>query len=83
MIISIQTVMAKLSSTALHVYMLNPLAVIFQQFRHAVITHATPSAGQVLGSWTGLFGALAIVVVIFVVGFVVFNRAAAKIAENL
>ena len=82
-IISIQTVMAKLSSTALHVYMLNPLAVIFQQFRHAVITHATPSAGQVLGSWTGLFGALAIVVVIFVVGFVVFNRAAAKIAENL
>jgi ABC-2 type transport system permease protein len=82
-IISIQTVMAKLSSTALHLYMLNPLAVIFQQFRHAIVTHATPSAGQVLGSWSALFGALAIVAVIFVVGFAVFNRAAAKIAENL
>jgi ABC-2 type transport system permease protein len=82
-IISIETVMAKLSPAALHLYMVNPLAVIFQQFRHAIVTHATPSAGQVLGSWTALFGALAIVVVIFVVGFAVFNRAAAKIAENL
>ncbi len=63
--------------------MLNPLAVIFQQFRHAMITHATPSAGQVLGSWSALFGALAIVLAIFAVGFVVFNRAAARIAENL
>jgi ABC-2 type transport system permease protein len=76
-------VTAKLSSTWLHVYMLNPLAVIFQQFRHAIITHATPSAGQVLGSWTSLLAPLAIVIAIFVVGFAVFNRAAAKIAENL
>jgi ABC-2 type transport system permease protein len=82
-IISIQTVTAKLSSTWLHVYMLNPLAVIFQQFRHAIITHATPSAGEVLGSWTSLLAPLAIVIAIFVVGFAVFNRAAAKIAENL
>jgi ABC-2 type transport system permease protein len=90
-IISIQTVIAKLGKTSppglhitwLHIYMLNPLAVIFQQFRHAMITNATPSAGEVLGSWSALFGALAIVVVIFVVGFTVFNRAAARIAENL
>ena len=90
-IISIQTVIAKLGKTTppglhiswLHIYMLNPLAVIFQQFRHAMITSATPSAGEVLGSWSALFGALAIVVAIFVVGFVVFNRAAARIAENL
>jgi ABC-2 type transport system permease protein len=82
-IISIQTVTDKLSSLWLHIYMLNPLAVIFQQFRHAMITHATPAAGQVLGSWTALFGALAIVVAIFAVGFAVFNRAAAQIAENL
>jgi ABC-2 type transport system permease protein len=82
-IISIQTVTAKVSNTVLHVYMLNPLAVILQQFRHAIVTHATPSSGEVLGSWTALFGALAIVVVIFAVGFLVFNRAAARIAENL
>ena len=82
-IISIQTVKAKLGTTGMHIYMLNPLAVIFQQFRHAMITNATPSAGQVLGSWSALFGALAIVVAVFVLGFLVFSRAAEKIAENL
>jgi ABC-2 type transport system permease protein len=88
-IISIQTVKAKLTGKSilgvelLHIYMLNPLAVIMQQFRHAMITHATPSAGEVLGSWTALLWPVAIVVAIFVVGFAVFNRAAARIAENL
>jgi ABC-2 type transport system permease protein len=88
-IISIQTVKAKLAGKSfagvelLHIYMLNPLAVIMQQFRHAMITHATPSAGEVLGSWTGLLWPVAIVTAIFVVGFAVFNRAAARIAENL
>lgn len=82
-IISIQTVKAKLSSGLLHVYMLNPLAVILQQFRHAMVTHATPAAGAVLGSWTNLLAPLALVLALFVIGFAVFNRAAAKIAENL
>ena len=76
MIISIQTVQDKLGTTALHLYMLNPLAVIFQQFRHAMVTHATHSAGQALGSWTALLEPLAIVLVVFVVGFVVFDRSA-------
>jgi ABC-2 type transport system permease protein len=82
-IISIATVKAKLSSTWFHLYMLNPLAVIFQQFRHAMVTHATPSAGQALGSWAALLEPAAIVAALFVVGFAVFNRAAARIAENL
>jgi len=82
-IISIETVTARLSHTLLHVYMLNPLAVIFQQFRHAIVTHATLSAGQALGSWAALLEPFAIVLGIFVIGFAVFNRAAAKIAENL
>jgi ABC-2 type transport system permease protein len=82
-IISIDTVRAKLGHTLLHVYMLNPLAVIFQQFRHAIITRGTLSAGQALGSWTALLEPIGIVVAIFIIGFTVFNRAAAKIAENL
>jgi ABC-2 type transport system permease protein len=92
-IISIQTVQAKLGHTRLNLgvghvsvvrlYMLNPLAVIMQQFRHAMITHATPSAATVLGGWSTLFGALAIVALIFAVGFAVFNSAAERIAENL
>jgi ABC-2 type transport system permease protein len=82
-IISIITVKEKLNSFWLHAYMLNPLAVIFQQFRHAIVTHATPSAGQVLGSWGSLLPPLAIVAALFCIGFIVFNGAAAKIAENL
>ena len=82
-IISIETVRAKVSATVLHLYMLNPLAVIFQQFRHAIVTHDTLSAGQALGSWGALLAPFAIVLAIFVIGFVVFNRAAARIAENL
>jgi ABC-2 type transport system permease protein len=72
-----------LSRVWLHIYMLNPLAVVFQQFRHAMVTHATPSAGQVLGSWAALGGSLAIVVAVFVAGFWVFNRSAPLIAEDL
>jgi ABC-2 type transport system permease protein len=82
-IISIETVRAKLGATALHIYMLNPLAVIFQQFRHAMITHNTISAGQALGSWAALLEPLAIVTGIFIIGFAVFDRSAARIAENL
>jgi len=82
-IISVITVKEKLSHTLLRIYMLNPLATFFQQFRHAFITHATPSAGAVLGGWSALIGSLLVVVAVFVIGFVVFNRAARHIAENL
>jgi ABC-2 type transport system permease protein len=63
--------------------MLNPLAVVFQQFRHAFITHATPSAGALLGSTALIALPVAIVVAIFVVGFWVFNRIAPRVAEDL
>ncbi len=82
-IISVVTVEEKLPHFWVHLYMLNPLAVAFQQFRHAMITHATPSAGAVLGSWTDLLAPMMIVVVVFTVGFAVFNRSAPLIAENL
>jgi ABC-2 type transport system permease protein len=82
-IIPIETVIARLSPALVHVYMLNPLAVAFQQFRHAVVTHATPSAAAVLGSSAALLEPLAIVAGVFVLGFWVFNRAAPRIAEDL
>src|SRR5271165_5953579 len=52
-----------------HIYMLNPLAVVFQQFRHAMINPATLSAGQALGSWSALLGPIAIVLAVFAWGF--------------
>jgi ABC-2 type transport system permease protein len=82
-IISIDTVKEKAGATLFHLYMLNPLAVVFQQFRHALITHGAISAGQALGSWAALVEPLAIVLVIFVLGFWVFNRSAPLVAENL
>jgi ABC-2 type transport system permease protein len=82
-IISVATVRAKLSTTSLHIYMLNPLAVVFQQFRHSMITHETLSAGQALGGWSALVAPVAIVVAVFALGFWVFNRSAPLVAENL
>jgi ABC-2 type transport system permease protein len=66
-----------------HIYTLNPLVAVFQQFRHAMINRATFSAGQAMGSWAALLEPLALVTVIFVIGFWVFNRAAPHIAEDL
>jgi ABC-2 type transport system permease protein len=82
-IISVSTVLKKLSPTLVHIYMLNPLAIVFQQFRHAMITHATPSPGAVLGSQLALLEPIAIVLAIFALGFVVFNRTAPRVAEDL
>jgi ABC-2 type transport system permease protein len=82
-IIPIATVRSKISLGLLHVYMLNPLAVIFQQFRHSFITHATPSAGALLGHQALLAIPIGIVLAIFVLGFYVFNRTAPKVAEDL
>ena len=82
-IISVETVREKVSPTILHLYMLNPLAVVFQQFRYAMITHGTLSVGEALGSWTALLEPLAIVLGVFVLGFWVFNRSAPLVAENL
>jgi ABC-2 type transport system permease protein len=82
-IISIETVQEKLSPTLMHIYMLNPLAVVFQQFRHAIINQSTPSVSELLGSWAAVLEPLAIVLAFFALGFWVFNRSAPLVAENL
>jgi ABC-2 type transport system permease protein len=82
-IIPIKTVQKNLSPALLHIYMLNPLAVIFQQFRHAFITHDTPSSGALLGSMAALAEPMAIILFVFVLGFYVFNRTAPRVAEDL
>ena len=82
-IIPFYQVQKNLSPTLVHLYLLNPVSAALQQFRHAVITPNTPSVAQALGSHVALLGPLAIVGVIFVIGFVVFNRTAPHVAENL
>jgi ABC-2 type transport system permease protein len=82
-IISVETVSAKVSPTVLHLYMLNPLAIVFQQFRHAMINHDTISAQAAIGGWGALLAPIAIVLAAFALGFWVFNRSAPLVAENL
>ncbi len=70
-------------SVLYHIYTLNPLVTIFQQFRHAMVNGSAYSAGQVMGSWWALIEPVALVCVIFALGFWVFNREAPHIAEDL
>jgi ABC-2 type transport system permease protein len=81
-IIPITAVTEKLSPTLQKLYMLNPLATAFEQFRHAAINHATPGAAAILGHG-GVAAVIAIVFAVFALGFVVFNRTAPYVAENL
>ncbi len=82
-IIPLTTVRAKLGTGLLHLYMLNPLADLLQEFRHAMVSNSTPSAADAIGGWGPLLAPLAIVLGTFVLGFVVFSRSARQIAENL
>lgn len=88
LIIPLEEVQSKLSDGGFrhvlyHIYLLNPLVAIFQQFRHAIVNHAAVSAQAALGGWVQLLVPMGIVVAVFVIGFVVFNRSAPHIAENL
>jgi ABC-2 type transport system permease protein len=82
-IIPLASIQAKLSPTLVHLYMSNPLAVVLQQFRHAMVNHAAISSGNALGGPIRLVVPIAIVAAIFATGFVVFNRTAPRVAEDL
>ena len=71
------------SETVQHIMMLNPLAVILTQMRHAVIDPNAPTAAGAAGGAAHLLIPAAIVVAAFVVGWRVFERAAPRIAEEL
>lgn len=82
-IIPLSKIAEHLSRPLLHVYMLNPLVVVLQQFRHAIVNHAAPQAAVALGGNAQLLEPIAVTLAIFVLGFVVFNRTAPYVAENL
>jgi ABC-2 type transport system permease protein len=71
------------NETAQKLIMLNPLAAIVQQFRHAVIDPSAPSTVDVMGSYALLMVPVAIGIAGVVVGFLVFRRDAPTMAEKL
>lgn len=81
-IFPIELVMQR-SETLAHIAMLNPLAMLIQQIRHAVIDPAAPSAAEAVGGGWLLIVPIGLLVALCVGGFVVFNRMAPRIAEEL
>ncbi len=83
-IIPITSVTKHLHGTLLRLYMCNPLAVIFQQFKHAFVNHATPSVATLIGGQAiAIVEPTVIVLAVFALGFWVFNRIAPRVAEDL
>ena len=63
--------------------MCSPLAVIVQQARHAIIDADAPSAAEVMGGAVWLLIPLAVLIGVCVLGYIVFDRSAPHIAEEL
>jgi ABC-2 type transport system permease protein len=63
--------------------MCNPLAVVVQQTRHALIDPSAMSAAQGIGGTARLLIPFFVVVGVCCVGFWIFNREAPRIAEEL
>jgi len=66
-----------------HLLMFNPLAVVVQETRHALIDPSAMSAAQAIGGGARLIVPIAFVALLCVLGFWVFNREAPRIAEEL
>jgi ABC-2 type transport system permease protein len=65
------------------IILLSPLGALLQQARHALLGNAYAGTATALGSWTLLIVPAAISVLLFVAGFVYFDRQAPRIAEEL
>jgi ABC-2 type transport system permease protein len=66
-----------------HLVMCNPLAVIVEQARHALIDPTAPSAAEAIGGGPRLLIPLGIVLAVCAFGYWTFNRSAPKIAEEM
>jgi ABC-2 type transport system permease protein len=62
---------------------LNPMAVVLTQMRHAIIDPQAPTAAAAFGGGVRLLAPVAIVAAVFALGAWVFAREAPRIAENL
>jgi ABC-2 type transport system permease protein len=79
----LQTVTDKGGQGATQAILCNPFSAVLQQARHAFIDPSHIGVRQAMDNDALLLVPFAIVVVTFVVGFMIFNRQAPRIAENL
>ncbi len=71
------------NATLEHLLLYSPLAVVIQQFRHAVIDPSHPSAPTAAGGWLPLLIPAGILLALLVGGFRYFDNAAPRVAEDL
>jgi ABC-2 type transport system permease protein len=64
-------------------YLLNPIATVLTQLRHAVVDPGAPTATALIGGVGWLLVPLVVTVAVFALGAWVFGREAPRIAENL
>ena len=69
--------------TLARILLINPLAAILQEARHAVVDPAVPGAAAAIGGAERLLAPALIVAGTFALGLWVFNREAPRIAEDL
>jgi ABC-2 type transport system permease protein len=79
----IQLVVERSSETVAQLLMLNPLAAIIQEARHAIVGESQPSAAAAIGGAPRLLIPLGIVLFTFAFGIWLFHRMAPQIAEEL
>jgi ABC-2 type transport system permease protein len=80
---AIETVQETAPTWVAKVLMLNPFAAILQQARHAVIDPQYDTAAQAIGPDWRLIIPLGIIFGLFALGYLVFRRAAPRLAEDL
>ena len=61
----------------------NPIAIVMTQMRHAIIDPEAPDIVEAIGAAPRLLIPAAITVIVCTLGWIVFNREAPRIAENL
>jgi ABC-2 type transport system permease protein len=71
------------SKSVQELIILNPLAAIIQQFRHAVLDPSAPSAAAAAGGSARLLIPAGVIAAAFLVGLWFFNREAPQVAEEL
>lgn len=76
-------VVGQRSETIQHVLMCNPLAVVLQQARHALIDPGAPSAAEAIGGAPWLLIPVGIAVLVCLAGYRIFDHSALSIAEEL
>jgi ABC-2 type transport system permease protein len=80
---TVELVRQKASDTVLALMMCNPFAAILQQTRHAFVDPSHPSVASAMGSRWLVLVPLALTIVVCALGYVVFSRAAPRVAEEL